>query len=370
MPTLGASLRGGEPAVNLDQFPAIPFALVFQLPNQFTPTGVANRQCQFRVLHHVLHSQVFNGNRLVFTHQSSRQLVKEIFTSIGNLFVNSGNFQPRFIAVIRAFLFTRQCLVSLFQSLVFSSKHLGVIHLLACTQGNQTVNPQVNADFQEAHRQGFNASAKLSNHLHVHQQTDKPLPRRGQFHCDGGGLNPIRELSAPSYRQGFRTLSQKYLTIPELECRLGEFSTASIALLLEVWVFRPTRKEVGEGFLKVAQSLLQGNTTDFVEKRQFFLLLPLSQHCRRFRIPDSLLSFVPGLSSLSQGAVVDKTSTPHCSPKQMFLLWSGVKAISEGFLRHNSHYSVSTVKAATMAPFSRAPIPPCPRTAGFLGGFR
>jgi hypothetical protein len=37
---------------------------------------------QLVVLHHILHRQIFDSNRLVFTYQSSGQLVKEICSSL------------------------------------------------------------------------------------------------------------------------------------------------------------------------------------------------------------------------------------------------------------------------------------------------
>jgi hypothetical protein len=39
------------------------------------PACIGNGLCQFMVLHHILHCQVFDGNRLIFTYQSSCQLV-------------------------------------------------------------------------------------------------------------------------------------------------------------------------------------------------------------------------------------------------------------------------------------------------------
>ncbi len=86
MSTMATSLRTRKPTVNLDKSATIPIALIFKLSNQFTPASITDSSRQFLILDHVLHSQILNGDGLVFTHQSSRQLVNKIFSGIGNLY--------------------------------------------------------------------------------------------------------------------------------------------------------------------------------------------------------------------------------------------------------------------------------------------
>jgi len=104
---VSTTLRAGEPSVNLNQRPTVPLALILQLTNQLRPTGISNCLSKFMVLHHALHCQVFDGNRLVFTYQSSCQLVKEIFSSVGNSCLNSSHFPSCFLSIIRVFNFAR-----------------------------------------------------------------------------------------------------------------------------------------------------------------------------------------------------------------------------------------------------------------------
>jgi hypothetical protein len=55
----------------------------------------------------------------------------------------------------------------------------------------------------------------------------------------------------------------------------------------------------------------------------------------------------------------------------LFLTW--VKTVSVGFLSHGSHFTISCVSLVierVLNPLYYPPIPPCPRKAGFLGGFR
>lgn len=69
---ISTTFRTGKPTVNFNQRSTVPLALVLQLTNQLTPTGIGNGLCQFVVFHHILHYQVLDRNRLVFTYQSSR----------------------------------------------------------------------------------------------------------------------------------------------------------------------------------------------------------------------------------------------------------------------------------------------------------
>jgi hypothetical protein len=80
--TVSAALRAGEPTVNFHQSSTIPLAFVFQLPHQLTPPGITDGTSETVVFDHIFHSQVLNGNRLVFTHQSCRQLVGMVLPGI------------------------------------------------------------------------------------------------------------------------------------------------------------------------------------------------------------------------------------------------------------------------------------------------
>jgi hypothetical protein len=87
-----AAFRAGKPSLNLYQCPTVPLTLVTQLANQLTPRCITNCLSQLVVLQHILHSQILDGNRLVFAYQSSGQLVKKIVSSVGN-FAESSNLR-------------------------------------------------------------------------------------------------------------------------------------------------------------------------------------------------------------------------------------------------------------------------------------
>jgi len=127
---VSTAFRAGKPAVNFNQCATVPLAFVFQLSHQLRPACISNSCTKFAVLHHVLHSQVFDSNRLIFACQSSRQLVKEVFASVGNGCLNPGNFTPCFFCVIRSFYSTRQSFLSLSQFKSKASEVFGVSNLL------------------------------------------------------------------------------------------------------------------------------------------------------------------------------------------------------------------------------------------------
>ncbi len=362
--TIATPFGTRKPTVNLDQCTPIPFTLVFKLPHQFTPTRITDRKGKFPILHHVLHRQVLNGDRLVFTYQSSRQLVKKIFSGIRNLLMHLCDFEPRFVSIIRSLLLATQRLLSFFELAVFGSKTFGVCNLFTRTQSDKTGYAQVNPDLIRRVGQGFN--------LDIDQQGDRPSSRRREFHRNRRGCCAFRQFSAPTDRQRLGGLSKVHLPVFPFESGLGELCTTAVAFLLEVGIFRPSLKEVAKRFLKVSQSLLQGDTAYVIQKLEVILFFPFRQLCRSIAVPDSLLVVVPGFGSQRQSAVIDQASTAHRLSKQGFLLRSRIETVPEGFLRHVSHYNVCSVRSTSDWAPARVPvaIPPCAKAAGFLARFR
>lgn len=149
----------------------------------------------------------------------------------------------------------------------------------------------------------------------------------------------------------------------------------------------------------MSQALLQRNTAHLIQKLEVFLLFPSRQHRGGLGVADPLLSFVPSFSSFCQCPVIDQPHTTQSPTQESFLFGCGIEAKTESFF-HISHFIISTVRqvinlaicAVLFAerllwrnrllakavwryrifcpPTRRAPIPPCPKTAGFLGGFR
>ena len=174
--TLAASLRTRKPSVNLDQRATVPVTLVFKLPDQLTPTCVTDRKSKLPILDHILRSQIFDGNRLIFTYQSNRQLVNKILSGISNFLMHLCDFKPCFVAIVRPFLLSTQCLLSFLEFAAFCVKAFGIGNLFTVTQSNQTCDTQINPNLIGAWRQWFN--------LNIHQQGNCPSSSRGELHRD------------------------------------------------------------------------------------------------------------------------------------------------------------------------------------------
>src|ERR1700730_11334100 len=99
MPTVKAAFRGGIPPVNLDEVPAIPCCLVFQLRHKLTPSDIANRIGKTMIFDHVLHRKTFDADRLVFTDQACRELVREITAAISYTSMDTSDLETSLVSV-------------------------------------------------------------------------------------------------------------------------------------------------------------------------------------------------------------------------------------------------------------------------------
>lgn len=85
-----AAFSAREPAVNLHQRSTISLALVGQLTHHLSPTCITDGTRELAVTDQVLHAQVFDHDRLIFTDEAGRQLVQEVFATIGDLRLDAG----------------------------------------------------------------------------------------------------------------------------------------------------------------------------------------------------------------------------------------------------------------------------------------
>ena len=90
--TISAGLAAGEEGRNLHYHSASPCRFVFQLPEEFTPSGIRNTFCQMVVPQHSLHIEVFHTNDLVLIHQRGGQLMKHVIAAIAHLLIAAGHF--------------------------------------------------------------------------------------------------------------------------------------------------------------------------------------------------------------------------------------------------------------------------------------
>ena len=78
--------------------------LVFALAHEFRPSGIDNRLCKRVILHHALNCQSLENQRLVFVHQPSRGLVKEVDATALHLAVQFRQTLPGLLTILASFL--------------------------------------------------------------------------------------------------------------------------------------------------------------------------------------------------------------------------------------------------------------------------
>jgi len=147
--------------------------------------------------------------------------VKEVFTGIGNGCLNSCYLNSCLLSIVRAFVSTRKCFLSLPQLISKALEVLGVSNLLTITGSNQGGDSRVNSYSFINRRQRFNCVV-------FNQQGDKPATRCIQPHGDGGWFAACGDSATPTDGQRFRTLRQPQLSVLPLESRTGKLSADTV----------------------------------------------------------------------------------------------------------------------------------------------
>ena len=100
----GTCLRGRKEGTDLCKDPAFMLRLVFALAHEFRPSGIGNLLCKMVILHHAFNFQSLENQRLVFVHQSSRGLVKEVAAAALHLAMQSRQTLAGLFTILATFL--------------------------------------------------------------------------------------------------------------------------------------------------------------------------------------------------------------------------------------------------------------------------
>src|SRR5262245_14634910 len=98
-----AGFRRWEKAVNLDQGPPVPLALVVQLTDERAPSHIRDRFCKLVVFDHVLDRQTLDAYHLVFANDACRKFVLVVTTLVIDTGMHAGYFEPRFGSILGTF---------------------------------------------------------------------------------------------------------------------------------------------------------------------------------------------------------------------------------------------------------------------------
>ena len=99
------SLSRWIPLIDFDQGSFVPLALVFQLTDELTPSDITDGFCKLVVFDHVLDSQTFDADHLVFANDACRKFVLVVTTLVVDTSMNTGDFEPGLLPVLGTFLF-------------------------------------------------------------------------------------------------------------------------------------------------------------------------------------------------------------------------------------------------------------------------
>ncbi|MBP2346303.1 hypothetical protein JOF58_005163 [Streptomyces cinnamonensis] len=344
-------LGTGEPTVDGDQFPPVPGRFVLQHGPQLAPGRITHRPGDPAVPQHVADGQVLDHERLVLTHESSRQLVQVIPAPVGDPGMDPRNPLTGLGPVIAALLLPRQGPLSTRQPLPLPAPVPRIGDLLPRRERDEGHQPHVDA------HHGSGIRYRTGNVLT--QQGHEPPPGTVPRHGDAGRLRVDGQRLGPDDVQGLRHLRQSQLSIAITE-RGARVPGRGLRppLRLEARVFRLVLPEPCERCVQVAQRLLERDRRNLGQIGQLLGLLPTGEHHRRFPVPHPLLSGGPGVGTGGQGEVIDLPNAPE-RPRQDHRLRVGrVEAVLERPLHrtrspHGRTLEVVTVRTQAQVTASR-----------------
>ena len=111
IPTDITSLRGGEVSVYFHNLFAVPFCLIGKHGNETTPACISNGFSKAMVSLHTIYIQILDADGIISSNKRNGALMQIVGTTIGNLFVKSGNFEPLVFKPSATFLLARKMLL-------------------------------------------------------------------------------------------------------------------------------------------------------------------------------------------------------------------------------------------------------------------
>lgn len=327
--TAGAPLATGKEAVNLNQLLPSPTAFVFKHQHKAAETCVTDVLGQFTVSDHTPNVEVFDGNHIKPAHKVGSDFVQVVNTGVTQFLVNTGNLDALTVPASGAFGFPAQKTLGFRQFLFVGAREFQIRDALTITESGQSVNSQINPD-------GFTCLSEMLRSFIQHQRN---VVAAGLCFTDSNSSGVARKGTRPADFQ-FTNLGQAQNPVPVFESRGSVFGTLLIPLTLELRVFGPTGKEVTESCLQIPQTLLQRDTTDFIEPLMFCCLFKGSQGGRRLVVVN-LLTIGPCISTQPQGPVVHISGTPKHFAQLMRLCGSGIEPVCIADLHNTKIQNVS-----------------------------
>jgi hypothetical protein len=329
--TAATSFTTGIEPINLDERPAVPFGLVFELTKDLPPAHIRDMLGQCVVLHHAFDVQVFRDDHLVFVYQSGRHLVDKVHPAVHNFLMDLRDFQAGLVAVLRVFLLVAQLPLRAGQLLFVFPRMAGVADLLPRREGGCVGQPNVNPELL------LNGGQRL--HIDLTPQTDVVPAALGLRDRDRaqhmGNVSRPLDLEPANLGQ-----LQIFVAGVPRKGRLGILRRLPVMLRFKRGILGAPFPEIHEGGLQMAQRLLQRHTTDLVQIGHCGLLLPSRQVCTCRVVIDALLAFIPRFRPQVKRVVVRLTHTPEGLCQQGLLFLRGVASKLQPDNLHSSQDSI------------------------------
>src|SRR5260370_39433705 len=153
MSTVKAAFGGWVPLVDFDKVASIPLGFVFQLGHELTPTDITDRFTQLMVLDHVLHRKVLDTDRLVFTNQTCRELMREIAAVVSDASMDLGDPSASLFSVLAALLFLGVPSLSLGKFLLILVEEFGITHGFTRREHDEGLQAQIGTKRRISRRQ-------------------------------------------------------------------------------------------------------------------------------------------------------------------------------------------------------------------------
>lgn len=331
--TAVAAFAAGEEAVHNPQLPAVSFAFVFEHSAELPEAGIGDRLGQATVFHHSPDVQIFDADPVVSTNQIGGHFIQVVLSGVSNVLLYLGNADALPVPHAATFHAAGENPLCLSEASLVFARMLRVGDSLVVAGSCQPVYPKVNAN-------RFTGRFELGK-LFVQNQRDE-ISSAGSF-CDCDGRWFRLELAAPIHVEAAQPGDNQIRIVgigtgePESGSRV--FGGLLVPLLFEDRILGFLIEKLHEGVVQVPKGLLHWNAGDLAQPRGFFLAFPLGEFSRGLVVANSLLSFLPGVSTIPQCPVVDIPAAPEDLGKLCLLGYSWRKPELVSHLHTNSLYA-------------------------------
>ena len=292
---MGAQFRRGEEPVNDHEAPPVPGGLVFQLPAELSPAGVADALREAMVFDHVSDGEVFDGDQVVAADQVGAGLVEEVSAGVGYPGVGFRDPGLGLGSVFRALLFAGHHPLVSGEALFFAAQDLRVWDPLAVGGDQEVLQPQVDADGCLGWGQRFDVLVDEDAHM--------PAAGGVPGHGYRGWLGIVGQGAAESQVEGVGEFREEQLALTPPEPPTGVLHGLVSVAGFEPWVSGAFGEEVVERRLLVAQDLLEGDAGDLGQEACGLGLFQYGQLGGELVIADTLAADPVPLGALGQGPV-------------------------------------------------------------------